>query len=314
MHPRLYTDEEKEVIRTLFDKNNKYDSVTQIQEIMPHRSRRSILDQAISLGISGNNHWSEHENKIIRSNFNVDNKVGSAKKIAKHLPGRTHKAVLKQAIAIGVSSPMTRWTDDEDETLRKHFDPSNSVESAKYIHNNYIPGRTVYAIRHRAHGLGLTKLVREILWTREELDILHQYAESTPVSVIKNKLAVVWDKKGVPHRSMNAIRQQLHRLEYSTKFEGDYYTMEQFSKGLGCSRKHARVLYERYQEVLQPQKVDSYNVVSAQNLKRFITRYPGEVAKLNPDIIWMIGVLTPDTQISPNSKLRRTKEEWGTAS
>ena len=311
MHPRLYTEEEKEIIKKLFDKNDKKNSVQKIIDVMPHRGRRSILDQAIALGISGNNHWTEDENKVIRGNFNIDNKVGSAKKIAKILGNRTSKAVLKQAIALGISTPTARWTEEEDETLRRHFDASNSVEAAKYIHKNYLSNRTIYAIRHRAHALGLTKLVREILWTQDEINILHQYAESTPLSVIIQKLSVLWDSKGLNYRSKNSVRQCLHRLNYSTRFEGDWFTMEQVSKGLGCSRKHARVLYERYQEVLQPQKIDSYNVVSAQNLKRFITRYPGEVAKLNPDIIWMIGVLTPDAQISPNSKLRRTKEEWG---
>jgi hypothetical protein len=173
-----------------------------------------------------------------------------------------------------------------------------------------LTGRTAFAVKQRAYRIGLSRPLKTDAWNQQELNLLHEFAESVPLSVLHKKFKKLWDTLGMAHRTERSISCKLTSLQYSIKFEGDYYSLDQLSTAFGCSRKHMTFLYTEYNNILLPEKTGKYHVVSILNLRRFIIKYPGELAKLKPDIVWVISVLSPDSQISQMSRIRKTKEEW----
>ena len=254
--------------------------------------------------------YTEDEIKIIKAHFNENNKMGSAKKISNLLQGkRSVKSVLRQATLMGINTPRLKWSKDEDEVIIAHFDNRDALRSCSKI-ARMLTGRTEFGVKQRAYRLGLSRPLKTYTWTQQELNLLHEFAESVPLSVLYKKFQKLWDKLGMAHRTERSISCKLTALEYSVKFEGDYYSLDQLSAAFGCSRKHMALLYTTYSKILLPEKMGKYNVVSLLNLRRFIIKYPGELAKLKPDVIWLISVLSPDSQISQMSRIRKTKEEW----
>jgi hypothetical protein len=254
--------------------------------------------------------YTEDEIKLVRAYFDECNKMGSAKKISNLLQGsRSVKSILRQATLIGINKPRPKWTPEEDDRILTHFDNRDALNSCSKI-AWILTGRTAFAVKQRAYRLGLCRPLKTRTWDKQELDLLHNSAENVPLSVMYKKFQKLWNKLGLQHRSQKSISCKLTALGYSTKFEGDYYTLDQLSTAFGCSRKHVGVLYETYNNILLPEKMGKYNVVSLLNLRRFIIKYPGELAKLKPDIIWLISVMSPDSQISQMSRIRKTKEEW----
>lgn len=122
-----------------------------------NRTKDSIIRKAQRLGIntsktSGDRikkKWSEEEEKILYEYYNVK----STKEIAKLLPGRTRKSIIKKAKQLGLNSINVHWSEEEIIYLEEKWGIIPVENIAKKL------GRTKNGVLLKANKIGLREQV-----------------------------------------------------------------------------------------------------------------------------------------------------------
>jgi predicted transcriptional regulator len=94
------------------------------------------------------------------------------------------------------------WSDDEIELVKKLYAEKPTKELAKQL------GRTLAAVKHRAHVLGLKRKIRyEAHWTPEDIAVLKELYPTCPIGEIAKKLG----------RTVTAVRSRAIQLGIKRK-------------------------------------------------------------------------------------------------
>ncbi len=195
---RPYTRTEDEVLRAAWPHDADVDTLAQQLD----RSADALRLHARQLGLhqpARRRRWRVPEDAILRDGY--ANGL-TCSEIASGLTQRTPTAVAARARKLGLATYARRWTNDDDNRLRRIL----AVRSVD--HATQLLGRTPEAIRRRARKLGLP-LTRSAeskragaRWTSEEDELLCLHAGLNPAVL-----------SGLVGRSDQAVVARLRRLE-----------------------------------------------------------------------------------------------------
>lgn len=112
----LWTDEEMEILRINYARG---DGISTIMPLLPGRTRKTIFQKAIDLGVNSARYWSEEECQILMEYYPVlGTKVGK-------MIGRTAEAVKIKACDMGIKveglTLARKWSEDEIALLLKNL-------------------------------------------------------------------------------------------------------------------------------------------------------------------------------------------------
>lgn len=190
------------------------------------------------------------------------------------------------------------WDELEKQIIKRHFNPKKSTESAKYIISNFLFDRTIQGVQYCASRMGLTRQIRRRKWLPIEIKRLSQLAEKKPLPEIYTQMRYFWNKNGLHPRTEMAVRQELSRLGFDLYH--DSLTIPGICEGLRCNDSvvHRWLKTEPFSKVLQPIRMHeterSPYYVKTSNFRRFAKKYPAEIARCVPDILWLVTILTSD--------------------
>jgi hypothetical protein len=103
-----------------------------------------------------------------------------------------------------------------------------------------------------------------------------------------------WRKtKRLPKRTKETIRQKLNRCGYSTKLDSDrYLNLEALAQALGITQTRLEKLTKDYSIDTIQTKPKAPRVFDMLKIKNWFSRYPGVVARCEPDLVWLTELLT----------------------
>ncbi len=156
--------------------------------------------------------WTEEEIAYLKIAYPTVYTKDIAKKLNRSVCAvqlKANKIGLKKETGWSHGRPAKRWTQDEDEFLKRHYEKDPHKEIAKKL------GRTVKAVRRRVGMLGIKKVdihsrgfVRRV-WTAEEEDLLLKLYPTTSIAEIARRLK----------RSYHSIWIKAQRLGVNRKTE-----------------------------------------------------------------------------------------------
>lgn len=197
-----------------------------------------------------------------------------------------------------------RFTEVEKDVIKRKFDPRHAEASSKEIiaeiSERFGITRSVSGVKSQAKRMGLSRHIFARNWDEGELAILHDCAERLPVYKIKMKLDKYCTRNSLGTRSSLAISSKLRELEYDPGYqaiEGEYFHLKSIAAALGVSSSKMSKLARR-SDVAAVLKVDKtadiggYALVHISNLRKFIKKFPQEIANHKPDIAWLISILS----------------------
>lgn len=206
--------------------------------------------------------------------------------------GRTYAATQHKIARLGLSKDKKLevcWQPWQDQILRDEYGFIPTKELIKKI------GKSERAIYQRVSDVGLSYRTR-IPWDEEQIQILQKgIMEGCTVAEIYEDLCNCTKKKYGKYHSKPVFRSKLREIGLKPEvFDGcDYFCIEQIAVSLGITTTAAREMIRRHGKILKPETNFSNKLgISRKNLKKWITSYPGEVAKCNPDLVWLIEVIS----------------------
>lgn len=163
-------------------------STKDILKYLPQRTPSSIEYRINYLNLGRMKHWSEEEDKKLKEIYSTT----PTEDLAKYFPNRTSGAILSRAVILKLSKE-GHWTPKEEELLSSLY---NTIPITK-IHKEYLPNKTISAIKNKTHALNLrwskeeTNLLRKIYRERSPEEIKNLYLPYKPLQAIKNKIAKI---------------------------------------------------------------------------------------------------------------------------
>lgn len=194
------------------------------------------------------------------------------------------------------------WTDEEVEQLiedvrwlaaRGGLIRDISVQLAKKMRHN------AEAIQSKISKLGILPQPRRYgTWTEEEKEYLIAAAGERPFADVWHNHCRWRKSKGLKPRSRDALRRFYSANGISVKVVSDMmYTVTQIADGLRCpkSKIHRWLESEQQRKVLEPQGESSALYIRTKNLRRFLIKYPTSIEGTQPDMLWLIELLTDES-------------------
>jgi len=172
-----WSEEELNTLREHYDSDN----IDLVTNMLPNRTRKSVMHKAIELGLVRKDFWTAEEISILEmyNGNNID-------EITELLTKRTKRAVMGKIGEIGLIFK-NRWTEEEIETLKENYDPNDTDLMLELL-----PGRTKRSIYVQASRLNLTNG-----WTEEEIETVKEnYGKLTNKDL----------QKLLPNRTLRAIQ------------------------------------------------------------------------------------------------------------
>ena len=181
------------------------------------------------------------------------------------------------------------WTPEMDKEIRlayqKYVTSKNALDYLE--EQTFFLGRPRYTIKYRACRIGAAKSVDGSQWTQRELEILLGSVGERGIKSIQRKL-----KSEGYYRAESAIRQQIWTRGKSTK-NGNVMSAHKLSVLLGCNDHTVlRWIQKGWIKATQTGGENCAHQITRREVKRFVTQNPGEIDKLNPDLLWLISLLT----------------------
>lgn len=188
-----------------------------------------------------------------------------------------------------------RWSDGELDTIRNNYNPKNRDETLETCYLLLQGRRTKGSILSKVYEMGLfyEKKTKK-RWDEKQIEFLHTHAENIPIKQLTAKLNRFSEKRKLPLRSFAAVKIKLYELGYTHQGTGlgcEYFNASDIADIFGCSLDHSTKLIKNFKEMFRPKKNGTEYVIKHNNFVKFIREYPGEVAKLNPNIVMLIDVL-----------------------
>jgi hypothetical protein len=152
-------------------------------------------------------------------------------------------------------------------------------------------GRSISSVDHMAADLGLTKNSKSRHWEPEEWAILNEFAGLESWAFIKRKLDKLCLDRGWSTRSPTAIKEKIRRQGEPTN--GDTVSFKSLEKLMRQDLRTLKKWLDRkeYVKVLKPHTTAHGTIIEAKNLRAFAIAFPGEFAKSNVDVVWLIGLV-----------------------
>ncbi len=184
-----------------------------------------------------------------------------------------------------------RFTDAEKQLIAQEYSAGTSVSLLAQKLD-----RTQGSIRYLIHHLRVKG--KKIVLLREEIEFLKEMViNELPFRFLYNSYVKKANEMGWVVRSKNSIGSILYRhkeFQSLKKRSGDYWSLNIISSALKCS-VGAIILWFRdaeYKTILDPVVMDGGYYIRPKNLARFCRQFPGEIAKYEPDILWLIDLLS----------------------
>lgn len=188
-----------------------------------------------------------------------------------------------------------KWSEEDIRLLAHYY--SEKLPSY-YIAEKL--GRSQQAIKLQALKHGYTDGGRSRPWEPEEIALVEDLSRSLEdlngsitISQVMQRLHGLWARKGWSGRSRSAVVKRINQIKYSRCVQENCYSLCQIADALRCSHKFVQswVRDKEMLRTLKP-KFDSQAIyVPRNNLREFMRRYPGEIAKCAPDIVWLLSVI-----------------------
>jgi hypothetical protein len=140
------------------------------------------------------------------------------------------------------------------------------------------------------------QLKRTKPWRDEELQVLENYAGFIPFKSIVKKIHQINFKNLEKCRTPVSIRKKLAYMGLDARCDGEYYTLSELSRLLGCSkgRMMAWAKNPKIREILKPDDDSAWQRVHRENIKKFIVEYRQEIATCKPELEWMLSLFVDD--------------------
>jgi hypothetical protein len=158
-------------------------------------------------------------------------------------------------------------------------------------------GRTEGSIRDIIYRLGVAKR-RVNLFKREEIEFLKEMViDNIPLQFLYKSYVEKARSVGWIVRTKTSIESVLYNnkeFKGLRKRSGDYWSLNIISSALKCSPRAITLWFrdEEYKAILEPVTKDEEYYIHPKRLARFCRQFPGEIAKHQPDTLWLIDLLS----------------------
>lgn len=226
-------------------------------------------------------HWQPDELEFLRANYPILSKAELANRL-----GVTNNAVISCAKKYGFAGDRSpAWTEEEDRVLRELYagSPRDILP--------YLPNRTVNSVEYRVLVLGLQERRKARVWEEAEIRLLERL-EGLPVTKIKQSLDRLCEERGWTKRSRAAIGWKIRSKLQGSAAAHDCLSIKQLAAVLHADERRLKRWAETHQAELCPMVTDKGVYLKLSRLARFVSRYPGEIARFKPDIVWLVGLVT----------------------
>ena len=183
--PDVWSEEELDILRKYYPTEG-----AAVAKRLVGKDDTQIANACHRLGIKVNPLWSEKDDKIMLKYYPTEG-TEVVKRLSKPF---TKRQVVTHAVTLGIKKDSTKWTSEEDATLRRYY--PDKEECLKYIHN-----RTWTGIVRRASVLGLTKEPNKS-WSEEALAFLRENAATMSTEDMAKHLG----------RTVGSVRTKRQRL------------------------------------------------------------------------------------------------------
>lgn len=190
------------------------------------------------------------------------------------------------------------WSEEEDSNL---IDLWQRYKNPDVIAD--LMGRSRASIKHRLSKKGCVHRQRPHKWrTSEEKLLKKMVVEGKSPWEVEEALNELAEKKGwQERRSLSAIYTKSARLQISfaeIQEDTESLSANSLSIALGLGRdKFAEILkVKEFAAILKPKKggsnaANSPQLIRISNFRKFCQVYPGEVAKLKPDVLGLLSLI-----------------------
>lgn len=137
---------------------------TKTMILLPGRTDAACVCMAQKTGIAapGTGPWSEREIEVLRNHYP---QMGTDAALL--LPGRSSGSTGDMARKLGISGPEWEWTTADDEIIKAEY-PHMGPSVATLLNGR----RTEAACAQRAQFLGISCPIEELMWSKEEIEVL----------------------------------------------------------------------------------------------------------------------------------------------
>ena len=198
-----WTEEEDNLLRQHYKEEG---GIKKLMNLLPHRSRVSIVSHAASLGLT-------EPRKVLASNELREDirkyygKEDGWKTLEGKYPDLSRATITNIANRMGIKTrvPRQAWTEEEDRFLEKNQGlPVAELEKL-------LPGRSRQSIAGRKYNLGLKTIRNTHKWTEEEINVLKENPELTNQQIVDRYL---------PHLSASMVQRKRlkERLNFPKKW------------------------------------------------------------------------------------------------
>jgi DNA-binding CsgD family transcriptional regulator len=199
------------------------------------------------------------------------------------------REVLSAAGIKGGQAPKHRWTEEEEEIVRRDY--RGTRLSCRMIAANL--GVTEYAVKGKAAALGILQQ-KSPPWTAEELERLQLLIHKHAIPQIAKKLG----------RSCNAVKIKATRLKLGLRTRDDWYTKKDVCEILGVDHHKVQAwidsgaLVATWHSEKKPQRNGmAMWHITTEALRSFIIRRSGELMGRNVDIQQIVWIIAGDMKV-----------------
>lgn len=179
----------------------------------------------------------------------------------------------------------TLWTPEDERKLRELWRQLES-DRQKYDLLARRLERTKESIRGKAVELGLCG--RRYQWSDKDLKYLRLLiSNGTTQEAALHKVRQRFEERGDRAPCVRVIKRQLRLLSQ----ECEHYSAIELAEILNCTPELVRRWFLDYKKTLKPKHRGKFIFVRREHLRSFFLKYPGEVAKTKPDLVWLIEFL-----------------------
>ncbi len=148
--------------------------------------------------------WSVEEIELLKKEYSTK----TIKQLIEIFPDRLENAIIKKAKRLGlkklkIDNVWEKWSDDENEILKKYYPITKNSEMCKYL-----PNRSCESIISRANNMNITKEYK-YSWSDDEIIFLKQNYKKYKIKELSYFLK----------KSSNAIKPMLKKLGLSKQKE-----------------------------------------------------------------------------------------------
>lgn len=151
----------------LRDNFSEYTNAELHELFLPNKTVRAIEARGRKLSLNkAEKVWTIDEDSLLKNIYGTVKNSELTKYFSKTL-----NSILRRASELNLKQDYILWTDEELSYLKQYYSQDISLE---YIHEKYIPNRTIAEITGKANSMGLLRKEKPREWTSEEIELLKE--------------------------------------------------------------------------------------------------------------------------------------------